>query len=128
MNRDERAELGPIIRAERERLRMTQAELADAAGTTMRSVGSIERGDTVAQPQLLARLLTALGLTPDGHPSDPTDPDIETLVAVVRPFLATLDDRHRAVVMPKLIEALVREMRTQIMEDLQRGQDAQSHT
>ena len=85
-----------------------------------RHVGSIERGDSVAQPRLLVRILDALGYSAEGElgASRAGDEEIETLVAVVRPFLATLDDEHRAVVMPKLIEALVREMRNQIASEL----------
>lgn len=116
MNREERAAFGPRIRAERSRMGMSQAQLAEAAGTTMRTVGSIERGDTTAQPKLLVRLLAALGLSPDGDGN--ADEELDTLVSVVRPFLATLDRAHRARVMPRLIEALVREMRTQIAEEL----------
>ncbi|MGH8526979.1 MAG: helix-turn-helix domain-containing protein, partial [Gammaproteobacteria bacterium] len=42
MNRDERAQYGPQIHAERKRLGMSQAQLASAAGTTMRTIGSVE--------------------------------------------------------------------------------------
>lgn len=116
MDRSERAAYGPRIRAERTRMGMSQAELAEAAKTTMRTVGSVERGDTIASPDVLERLLHALGLSP--IEAQAVDAEMETLIAVVRPFLATLDAEHRAHVMPKLIEALVREMRQQIADEL----------
>ena len=118
MNRDERAEFGPRILVERERLGMSRAELEEATGVTLRQISAIERGDSVAQPGTLEKILQALGLSPNanGHIGE----EVELLLAVISPFLATLDDEHRAAAMPKLVAALVAEMRAQIAEELSR--------
>ena len=115
MNRDERAAFGPRIRAERLRLGMSQGELAEAAGTTTRSIGSIERGDIVAQPAMLEKILVSLGLSPELDIA--TDDEVDMLIAIIQPFLAMLDKRHRSSAMRRLIEVLVREMRSQIAEE-----------
>ena len=116
MKRRERAAYGPRIRAERVRLGMSQAELAIPSKVSSRTIGNIERGDTVANPDELERILNALGLSPIGL--DDVDDELASLINVVRPFLATLNPAHRASVMPRLVEALVREMRQQITEEL----------
>ena len=117
MKRRERAAYGPRIRAERVRLGMSQAELAIAAKTSARTIGSTERGDHVPNRDELERILYALGLSPIPYDQE-VDYELSTLVAVARPFLATLNPAHRAAVMPRLVGALVREMRTQIAEEL----------
>ena len=117
MNRRERAAYGPRILAERTRLGMSQEQLAKAAGVSGRTIGNIERGDTAANREQLDRILRALGLSPT-RINGAADDELATLIAVVKPFLATLNAEHRAAVMPRLVEALVREMRQQITEEL----------
>jgi transcriptional regulator with XRE-family HTH domain len=59
-------ELGALVRAARGRAGLTQEELAERAGLTAQSIGSIERGVTLSpRADVLERLLDALGLTPD---------------------------------------------------------------
>ena len=48
----------------REQLGLTQQELADRAGLSMRYVGSIERGDVSASVTVLGRIAEALGVEP----------------------------------------------------------------
>jgi transcriptional regulator with XRE-family HTH domain len=96
---------------------MSQAQLAAAAETTMRTIGSVERGDSIPQPETLRRILDALGIDTESRPKD-DDRELDTLMAALRPMLAMLDDFRRAKAMPKLIEILTAEVRTQAFEEL----------
>ncbi|MEX2447664.1 MAG: helix-turn-helix domain-containing protein [Solirubrobacterales bacterium] len=55
-------ELGARIRARRKELELTQGELADVSGVTLRFVSELERGKTTAQYSGIQRVLAALGL------------------------------------------------------------------
>ncbi len=56
------AALGRIIRARRKSVGLTQGELADAAGTSLRLVSEIERGKGTARVESVLKLLNELGL------------------------------------------------------------------
>jgi HTH-type transcriptional regulator/antitoxin HipB len=56
-------ELGKTIRAARVQLRLTQEELAAAAGVGERFLSEIERGKATARFDTILRVLDALGLT-----------------------------------------------------------------
>lgn len=60
MNKDERAALGPEIRTTRERLGLTQVELAGAAEVNPRTLRNIETGQTVGQADVIHRIKGAL--------------------------------------------------------------------
>lgn len=64
---------GPVIRKERRAQGLHQEDLAQLAKTTRRTVGSIERGDTAGQAEVLKRILAVLGLE--------TEPDLDREVA-----------------------------------------------
>ncbi|MFC5676026.1 helix-turn-helix domain-containing protein [Aeromicrobium endophyticum] len=84
MDRNERAAWGPRIRLARVRAGMRQEELAAKAGTTTRTLGSIERGDSVGQASVIGKLIDALGL----ETSQPAlDPEVEVLVAMIGELL-----------------------------------------
>ncbi len=55
-------ELGAQIRARRRELELTQGELADVSGVTLRFVSELERGKASAQYAGIQRVLAALGL------------------------------------------------------------------
>lgn len=57
------AELGALIREERKRLKVTQKELAMAAGTGLRFLIELERGKPTARLDGVFKVLQALGLT-----------------------------------------------------------------
>ncbi len=65
-------ELGAAIRAERKRLKVTQKELAMAAGTGLRFLIELERGKPTSRVEGVFKVLQALGLkimmkTPEGR-------------------------------------------------------------
>lgn len=55
-------ELGAAIRAERKRLKVTQKELAMAAGTGLRFLSELERGKPTSRLEGVFKVLQALGL------------------------------------------------------------------
>lgn len=56
------AELGTTIRAERKRLKVTQKELAMAAGTGLRFLIELERGKPTSRIEGVFKVLQALGI------------------------------------------------------------------
>lgn len=103
MNRDERRAWGPLVRAAREAQGLKQEDVALQAGTTRRTLGSIERGDSVAQHDVLGRLLDVLGLTPKR-----LDDDIEAFMAMLGPLLQMLTIEQRLAVMPEVMQLVAR--------------------
>lgn len=55
-------ELGAVVRARRKAVGLTQGELADAAGTSLRLVSEVERGKANARLESVLKLLAELGL------------------------------------------------------------------
>jgi y4mF family transcriptional regulator len=55
-------ELGAAIRQERKRLKVTQKELAMAAGTGLRFLSEVERGKPTTRIEGVFKVLQALGL------------------------------------------------------------------
>ncbi len=55
-------DLGMSIRQRRNELELTQGELADVCGVTLRFVSELERGKATAQFDGIRRVLAALGL------------------------------------------------------------------
>lgn len=62
MDAETRKAWGPLIRRERAAQGLLQEDLARLAQTTRRTIGSIERGDSVGQAEVLRRILRVLGL------------------------------------------------------------------
>ena len=56
------ADLGAAIRAERKRLKVTQKELAMAAGTGLRYLIELERGKPTSRIEGVFKVLQALGI------------------------------------------------------------------
>lgn len=61
MNESEREEFGQEIRDMRGARGWTQAELAERAGVSKRTIGNLERGEVELQPGKLRAVLDALG-------------------------------------------------------------------
>lgn len=55
-------QLGGVIRARRKAVGLTQGELADAAGTSLRLVSELERGKANARVESVLKVLAELGL------------------------------------------------------------------
>lgn len=107
MDMNERRAWGPLIREARKAQGIDQETLAQMAGTSRRTVGSIERGDTVAQTQVLKRILQSLGLS-EGLG---VDSDVNNFLAMIGPLLQRLDGAERARVMPAIAALIAEELR-----------------
>jgi y4mF family transcriptional regulator len=59
---DSPAEFGALLRERRRALKLTQAQLAGAAGVSRKAVIDIENGKPTAQWQIALRLAQTLGL------------------------------------------------------------------
>lgn len=55
-------DLGACVRSRRSELELTQGELADVSGVTLRFVSELERGKATAQYDGIRRVLASLGL------------------------------------------------------------------
>lgn len=99
MERAERQAWGPLIRQTRERLGLSQQELAEQAQTSRRTVGSIERGDTAGQPAKLEMILKVLGL----EPKQDLPADIKTFLAMLESLLPKIEEAERQVLFPQVI-------------------------
>jgi y4mF family transcriptional regulator len=55
-------DLGASVRSRRKELELTQGELADVSGVTLRFISELERGKETAQYGGIRRVLAALGL------------------------------------------------------------------
>ncbi len=58
-------DIGNALREQREVRRLTQAQLAELAGITLRAYSNIERGSTNMGVQTLQKICGALEITPD---------------------------------------------------------------
>jgi len=101
MNEDERRELGHEIRAMRKGRGMTQQQLADAAGTGVRTIRNIEAGRVEPQQGTLADILAALGYQRKERPwAD--DSAIEGFLQMLGYRLYLLDPEARAALMSRM--------------------------
>ena len=92
MTKQERQARIAAIGAERKRLHMTQAELADAADVALKTVGNMESGRTAGQDATIARMEAALGL------AEPAEYDESTaqLLALMGPLIQRIPEARRA--------------------------------
>ena len=105
MDMTQRRAFGPVIRAAREQAKLTQDELAEQAGTTRRTIGSIERGDSTAQRQVLDRVLKVLDLAPEQ-----VDGDVTAFLAMLSPLLQRVSPEERQRLMPDIVRLVVKSM------------------
>lgn len=99
MNREERAAWGPLIRESRRAQGITQDDLAQMAGTTRRTIGSIEAGKSAPHLKILERVLAVLGL----QESPALDGDVLSFLALLGPLLQRMSPTDRAYLMPELV-------------------------
>ena len=64
LSANERAALAQQVKAVRQSLNLTQADLAQEAGVTRQSIGNIESGTIVPQAKTLIPILQVLGIRP----------------------------------------------------------------
>lgn len=93
MSMNERAQLSALVREHRDRLGLTQGELAERASTTRQTISNIETAATVPQQAVLTRILEVLGISPHGTTHDP---DVESWVGIIGGMLQALDAPRRA--------------------------------
>lgn len=106
VDREQRRAFGPLIRQARKNKGLDQSTLEEMTGISRRTIGSIERGDTVAQRDVLAKLLAVLDLKPII-----LDPEVKTFLTVIEPLLQEVDPDRRPRVMANLVAMLVAEIR-----------------
>jgi y4mF family transcriptional regulator len=70
-------DLGLHVRATRQRLGQTQAELAAAANVSRRWLSDLEAGKSTAEIGLVLQTLSALGLVLDAQPDAPAPGQID---------------------------------------------------
>ena len=61
MNSLENRNFARVLRAERNRLKMTQTQLAEAIGTSQQNVGGMERGLSLPRPELFDKMVEVFG-------------------------------------------------------------------
>ena len=71
------ADLGAAVRDARRRLGLTQGELADRAGVSVRWLRSLETGKAASDIGLVLRTLAALGLAISVSPAHDVESDID---------------------------------------------------
>ncbi|ORL01788.1 hypothetical protein A6F55_19035 [Prescottella equi] len=87
---------------------MTQQELADMSGVSLKTIGNIESGRIVPQMANLRKLMIALDLGPD--PADSLPSDVHTWLAILGPLIANLPADRRDSVMLKVVTSLGEEI------------------
>lgn len=98
-------EYGSLIRNARLSMRKTQQQLADEAGVSRNTVANIENGDTNPQPQVKAKIESALKL------DTPTSHDITSIVASIYLLLDTLPSRKQEQVVTEIAELIGKHIR-----------------
>lgn len=89
---DERARFGTLVRPARQRAGMSQAELARIADVDRTTVSNIERGAFAPQPDVLRRLLRALGIATDEVHDDV---EVSLWAGMIEKLLAGVPAEHR---------------------------------
>jgi len=101
----ERLLYGSAIQGLRKALDLTQAEVADAANVSARTVRNIEKGDVAAQPAVLKRILLALDVTVGGvH----LRPETEMWLSILGPLIEALPEDSQTAVMKQVLRTLTR--------------------
>lgn len=87
---DERQKLGPKVREARLSLGMKQAELADAAGISRKTLSDLEQGRRGAQAGVLHKVLSALGVPQVGDAETKYSEATQLFIASTAPIFDTL--------------------------------------
>lgn len=101
MNDEDKRALGERVASVRKARRMTQQQLADAAGVSLGVIGNLEGGKTVPQGANRRAIATALGedVFGDGTAQAARDlwpRDVQVFTDVLGGYLARLDEESRA--------------------------------
>jgi transcriptional regulator with XRE-family HTH domain len=101
--------LGAQIRQHRRARKMTQQQLADAAGLSLRMIQDTEAGKHKPQPQNLVALRSALEIEGDAKQTeDDFPPDVKTFLYVIGAFLSSMPERDRGEMIREITTHIVR--------------------
>lgn len=130
---EDRARFAELVRPGRLRVGMSQLELATIAGVDRTTVSNVERGAGAPQPDVLRRLLGALGIATDlSH----DDTEVEQWIAILESLLLSVPEHARAAAADDAIAAIAEHVRAsgtseatasipRIVESMQRDHAAQ---
>ena len=99
----ERLSYGGYVKQLRESLNLNQAELAEAANTTARTVGNIERQAHAGQADVLIRIFRALGIELENKG---WSTETEHYLAMIAPLIERIHPRTRPKTMTQVIDLL----------------------
>ena len=103
----ERAELAAQVKSVRQRLGLTQQQLADEAGVTRQSIGNIESGSTAPQSKTLLPVLQALGMKPKRAQFSP---DTSQWLAIIGGIMDSLPEARRPAAGQAAVNAVTNEL------------------
>ncbi|MGF3056195.1 helix-turn-helix domain-containing protein [Microbacterium sp. YY-01] len=95
LNAEERAALGETVREIRTARGLTQSEVAEAAGISLKTYGTLERGVRAAHAGNLRKVLEVLGV-PQVSDLDRYDEDTRAFIASTAPIFQNLPQHARA--------------------------------
>ncbi|GAA2171391.1 hypothetical protein GCM10009846_05060 [Agrococcus versicolor] len=104
----ERARYAALVRPSRARLGMSQLELATIAGVDRTTVSNVERGAVAPQPDVLRRMLGALGIATDDGAEDL---EVALWSAMIESLLRSLPDDAREAAADDAIAAIAHHVR-----------------
>lgn len=87
--------LGDRIREEREKLRMTQQQLADEINMSVSFLGHIERGGRKCSLETLVKIATALGTNIDYLLMDSLNPTYDNIENEISLYLRKMGNKER---------------------------------
>lgn len=116
MNQDDRRALGEKVAAARKAQRLTQQQLADAAGVSLGVIGNLENGKTVPQGANRRAITKALGqdVFGDGTAQAARDlwpTDVQIFTDVLGGYLARLGPDARSEQVAKWMAEIVNDRR-----------------
>ena len=96
MDAEQRRQLAARIRQQRKERRMSQEELAEASGVSLRAVQNAESGKNTPQEGNLLAMLEVLDMAPDDQQTRESWPtDIQVFLDVMGAYLSTLPEAAR---------------------------------
>lgn len=87
-------DIGLLVRDERRRLNMTQADLGGAARVSRRWLSDLEAGKATAEVGLIFRVLHALGLVLEISPGGAPDVDLDDVITAQNKLSARGENRE----------------------------------
>lgn len=109
MQDQERRELGAEIRRRRKGRKLTQRQLADEAGISLRTMVSIEKGEHSTQPGNAEAVMRVLGIDVDATMARASwPPDVQVFLDMMGAFLSTLPEQARLEVIGEITRSIYR--------------------